>query len=319
MDVHIRSIEPAELDAFFALSEGDPADRGLRRRLQSAWDDGHGSPDLTFLAEVAGRPVGRLAYTTGPVASTLPDVSEATLLAMWLPWHSPNAVEIGRRLIVDTIPRLAPAVRWVDGSANPEYMRGAHVRRLVFEAAGLPLFQEKEGFRWTPDADQAAAVAADRWAFQPLPEAGADAFLEPMARALEGTLDRQDRHYADLTGADGWAREMLGYLTDEDASGWLLARDRSGAAAGYVLVGEFDRPTRGSILHIGVVPEARGQGLVTELLRAANRAAIARGYEEMISDVDVRNPPMLAAMERAGHLASATPWHVWHHRLDLRG
>src|SRR6187431_3106695 len=155
MDVHIRSIEPAELDAFFALSDLDRGGPGQPHREE--------------------RPLGRVAYTTGPVASTLPDVSEATLLAMWLPWPSPNAVEIGRRLIVDTIPRLAPAVRWLDGSANPEYMRGAHVRRLVFEAAGLPLFQEKEGFRWTPNADPAAAVASDRWAFQPLPEAGADA------------------------------------------------------------------------------------------------------------------------------------------------
>jgi hypothetical protein len=33
----------------------------------------------------------------------------------------------------------------------------------------------------------------------------------------------------------------------------------------------------------------------------------------MLSDVDIENTPMMAAMERAGHHADVRPWHIWHH------
>src|SRR3712207_7935541 len=50
-------------------------------------------------------------------------------------------------------------------------------------------------------------------------------------------------------GGDAWAREMIGYLTDEDRETWLVARTPAGETAGYVLLGEFDGPRRGTIVH----------------------------------------------------------------------
>jgi ribosomal protein S18 acetylase RimI-like enzyme len=88
--------------------------------------------------------------------------------------------------------------------------------------------------------------------------------------------------------------------------------------AGYVALGTFDDPARGTIIHIGVVPEQRGRGYVDELLRACNDAALRRNFDLVLSDVDVENRPMQAAMERAAHHAAATPWHVHHYRLELR-
>ncbi len=41
------------------------------------------------------------------------------------------------------------------------------------------------------------------------------------------------------------------------------------------------------------------------------------GFARILSDVDTDNHPMLAAMERAGHRASSTPWHVWSHRGEV--
>ncbi len=315
MEIKVRSIEPAELDAWFSLSAGDPGDARLRQRLEAAWTAGEGSSSSTFVAERDGELVGRVAYIVDEAASG-PDSSEVFLFAMWLPWQAPEAVAIGRRLVLETIQRLPGTVRALNGYANPEYMIGAHVRRATFEAAGMPLFQEKEGFLWTP-ASRDPEVPGPVVTFRSLPDVGPDAFVEPFARALDGSLDRHDCHQARLMGHDDWARDMLTMLRDEDTADWLLAFDQSGAVAGYVLLGEFGEPNRGTILHIGVMPEARGHGVVTELLRAANDAARRRGFARVLSDVDVQNSPMLAAMERAGHRAANTNWHVWHHRLEL--
>jgi hypothetical protein len=70
-------------------------------------------------------------------------------------------------------------------------------------------------------------------------------------------------------------------------------------------------------MHIGVVPERRGRGYVNDLLAACNDAALRRGFDRVLSDVDVLNGPMQVALERAGHHSAATPWHVHHYRLGL--
>jgi RimJ/RimL family protein N-acetyltransferase len=180
----------------------------------------------------------------------------------------------------------------------------------------MPLFQEKEGFLWQAGEPERPLERAPRLQFRSAEVLGGEPFARVMARAVVGTLDRQDRYYRELVGPDAWGREMLGYLSD-DASSWLLALESDGTEVGYVLIGSFDEPGRATIVHIGVVPEARGRGYVDELLQAGNEAARRRGFDRILSDVDVENPPMLAAMERSGHSAAATTWHVWHHRLEL--
>jgi len=314
--ITIRSIESDELDAWLTLSGTLPGDDRLGHRIRAAWDDGKSGPSQTFLAERDGRPVGRLTYVISPAATVLPNVVEALVLGLWLPWDASDAVEIGRRLIVETPGALPDGVLAVDAYANPEYMPGADARRSVFEAVGMPLFQEKEGFLWRSGEPDPPPGREPRLHFQSIEEVGQEPFARVMAHVVVGTLDRQDRYYRELVGPEAWGREMLGYLQPVDASAWLLALDGDGAGVGYVLVGGFDEPGRATIVHIGVVPEARGRGYVDELLQAANAAARRRGFDRMLSDVDVQNPPMLAAMERNGHSAAATTWHVWHYRLE---
>jgi len=314
--ITIRPIAPDELDAWLTLSGTAPPDERLARRMRAAWQDATGGSTLTFVAEREGRAVGRLAYVNAPAASVLPGVLETSMVGLWLPWNAVNAVEVGRRLIVETLEALPDGVLAVDGYANPEYMLGADVRRAVFEAAGMPLFQEKEGFLWQSSNRDAPLPWAPRLDFMSAEEVGEEPFARVMARAVVGTLDRQDRYYRELVGPEGWGREILGFLGD-GASSWLIALEEDGTEVGYVLIGGFDEPGRATIVHIGVVPESRGHGYVDELLQAGNAAARRRGFDRILSDVDVDNPPMLAAMERNGHSAAATTWHVWHHRLEL--
>jgi ribosomal protein S18 acetylase RimI-like enzyme len=317
--VTTRSILRAELEDWLAVGVADPGNDRLAGRIRNAWADGSGGPDLTFVAQDdAGAPIGRLAFVYSPAAEALPDVHEAVAIGLWVAWDDPGSVDVGRRLVDDHLGALPASVIALDGHANPEYMVASDVRRAIFEAAGLPLFQEKEGFLWTP-ADSPEPAGSPDLSFRAVPDVGRELYARTMSRSAAGTLDRQDRYYAGLVGQDGWGREMLAFLTDDDAPSWLLGYDEADEIVGYVALGTFDEPTRGTIMHIGVVPEQRGRGYVDELLRACNEAALRRGFERVLSDVDVENAPMKAAMERAGHHAAATPWHVHHYRLELRG
>jgi ribosomal protein S18 acetylase RimI-like enzyme len=316
--VTTRTIRHDELDDWLAMAADDPGNARTAGRIRDAWADGSGGPQQTFVAEdEAGTPVGRLAFTVGPVATALPDVHEAVATGLWLTWGLPAAVGVGRRLIVDHLGALPASVIALDAYANPDYMIASDVRRAVFEAARLPLFQEKTGFLWTPD-DSPSPPCDRRLTFRPITETGRDVYAQTMSRCTDGTLDRQDRYYAALTGRDGWGPEMLNFVTDDDAPTWLLAYDAAGEVVGYVALGTFDEPGRGTIMHVGVLPEQRGRGYIDELLAACNEAAIGRGFTSVLSDVDVANGPMRAAMERAGHRSAATSWHVHHYRLALR-
>ena len=42
-----------------------------------------------------------------------------------------------------------------------------------------------------------------------------------------------------------------------------------------------------------------------------------RGFEEMLSDVDTLNQPMIDTMRSAGHLDGVRPWHIWHYRAQV--
>jgi ribosomal protein S18 acetylase RimI-like enzyme len=316
--VTTRAVHRDELDGWLAVGLDDPGNDRLAGRIRAAWADGSSRPELTFVAQDAtGTPIGRVGFTHASVASALPDAHEAIAIGLWVSWDDPDAVDVGRRLIVDHLAALPPSVIALDAYANPEYMVGSDVRGAIFEAAGLPLFQEKEGFLWTPDSSP-EPDGDPRLMFRTITDAGSDLYASTMSRCTERTLDRQDRYYAGLVGRDGWGPEMLAFLTDEDAATWLLAYDDGGEVVGYVALGAFDEPGRGTIMHIGVVPEHRGRGYVGELLRECNAAALRRGFDRLLSDVDVENAPMQAAMERAGHHAAATAWHVHHYRLELR-
>ncbi|HEX5013764.1 MAG TPA: GNAT family N-acetyltransferase [Candidatus Limnocylindrales bacterium] len=316
--VTTRAIRRDQIEDWLAIGVDDPANERMADRILASWADGSGGPALTFVAQdEAGTPVGRLAFTYGPVASSMPDVHEALALGLWLPWDEREAVEIGRRLVVEGIGALPSSVIALDAYANPEYMTGSDVRRAVFEAAELPLFQEKEGFQWSPETSPPPPVEP-RLTYRSVVEAGRDIYARTMSGCTEGSLDRQDRYYAALVGRDLWGPEMLNFLTDDDADGWLLGYDSGGDVAGYVAIGGFGDETRGTIIHVGVLPEHRGNGYIVELLHAGNEASLRRRFATVVSDVDVENPPMMAAMERAGHHAAATRWHVHHYRLQLR-
>ena len=310
--VTVRHIAGSELAAFARLGGAGASADGLEAEFAEMWRDGESRPEWCFVAEDEHRPVGRLAIAALPVGCGLTTI-EHRLLAPWLADEGADGVEVARQLLEASAGALPPGAQTLDARLNPETQLNAHTWRAALDASAFTLFQEKHGFTWTDD--RGPLPASPRLGFRSLGEIGRDEYAAAMARGIEGTLDRNDRHYVGLCGPDGWGREMLGYLGRGDDASWLVADAPDGSLVGYVAVSAFDEPDTGTIIHIGVLPEQRGRGYVDELLAAVARVARDRGFGQLLSDVDTENAPMLAAMRRAGHDPGARPWHVWHYRL----
>jgi len=308
--VTIRAVDESELEAFAALDATTP---GLATTIRELWAEGSGRPAWTLVAEDEGVPVGRAALFTEELGCGLP-IREGRLAGLWVKRETESATAAAQRLLDRATELASGETPFIERRLNAELHHDIGFWQAALLDAGFSLFQEKQGFVWT-DAGQ-ALPAPTRLSFRPRSEIGAEAYAAAMAASIPGTLDRNDRFYLDACGAEGWGREMAGALEAGDEDAWQVAREPDGTLAGYVAVGAFDEGV-GTIAHIGVAPNRRGRGYVDELMRAANRAARARGYRSVLSDVDVDNSPMLAAMERNGHRPGVRPWHVWAYRREV--
>ena len=275
---------------------------------------GTARPDDRFIAKFAVDAGGeRLA--SGELCAGTPYGDETGQLVT-VRWSRGSVA--AARAIVEAAVEAAPAGAELQISTNTEVHEWIDERLALAESLGFALWQEKEGFWFT-----------DR--VQPLPEPegvvvgtlagiGRDAYAGVIAACTAGTLDRVDADAVASMGAAGWADAFIGSChTDEDADSWFVISNAAGERCGFVAVGAFDEEATGTILHIGVVPGHRGNGYVDQLLRLTNLACRARGWKGMLSDVDVTNAPMMAAMERAGHHAADRPWHKWVYRMRTSG
>jgi ribosomal protein S18 acetylase RimI-like enzyme len=304
----VRAIGVGELARFDEL---DPGAR-IGEDLAAAWADGSSRPEWTLVAEVDGRPMARGALVVEPTGGGV-EALEGTAAFLWAdvahPDH-PDALKAVLDGLADRLRPLGPTT--LNRRLNRERHADIDRMRILLERAGFTLLQEKEGFGWSHDLP--APPASGRLAFRSLGEIGLDAYRDVMAAATAGTLDGNDRYYVELCGPTPWATEMLGYREPEDDDSWLIGCLPDGAPVGYVAVGALGETETWTIVHIGVVPEHRGHGYVRDLLAAADVVARRRSFTAGLSDVDVENAPMMAAMAWAGHRPDLRRWHIWHYR-----
>lgn len=319
MTIVVRSIGADELGAF--ASVGGDRDDSLAGVVSEMWSTGESRPDDCFVAELDGVAVGRVGIAARAVADEIP-LLEHRLFGLQLPWDAADHLSLGRTLLQAALEAALPSdARIVDSRLNAETHDHLVERRAVLEGAGFGLFQEKQGFVWHDDGQTASEDSHSSGdallVFRTIADIGRERYGALMAAAQVGTLDRNDRYYLRLSGEPAWGRIMTGFLTPGEERGWLAATTPAGEDVGFVAVGSFDEPTTGTIVHIGVLPGQRGRGHIHDLLRAAARAASELGFATMLSDVDVDNAPMTAAMVRAGHSPTDRPWHIWHYRLEV--
>ena len=284
----------------------------LADELAEAWEDGSGRPEWSFVLLDGETPIGRAAFVVEPTCppeylGDLPP-DELHVFGLWLP----DDRRLAERLVVESLTRIAGSVPdRLELRSNRDVHAQIDLRLEVARTLDLDLFQEKEGFLWR---DEGTTIAVpSRLAFRSIDEAGDRHYRDVFAGVPRETLDRNDMWFRDRTSERDWASVMMTYLTKDDVPMWLEARLPDGPSVGIVAVSDFGRPNTATITYIGVLPPHRGNGYIDDLLAAGTAAAQQMGFTSILSDVDVDNHPMVAAMERSGHHGSSTDWHGWHH------
>jgi GNAT superfamily N-acetyltransferase len=270
--------------------------------------DGRAAPGSTF------RPITRFAARSAGV-----EIATATLGLAEVFERHPLEYLVGRLSWTD-----AGAVRDVVAAAVAEVPAGAPVHLLTWQDGltagrreialdcGFELFQEKLGF-WWPAAD--TPTARSRTAT--MTEVGREPVESVLRRCAGATLDRTDRAMIARDGIDRWVRDFLDtHATDTDRRTWLLAADATGAPVGYVGLCAREGNS-GTIVHIGVIPDRRGNSHGRDLVAAARAAARAAGWTGLRALVDAVNQPMLTTLRHTGF--APTSWHKWHYALNPSG
>jgi RimJ/RimL family protein N-acetyltransferase len=283
--------------------------------LIDMWEEGESRSDWCFVLEEGGEVVGRVGFTVEPtcppefVGDLPPD--ELFLFGLWLPWED-DPVGAGLDLIPEALRRILGDVPdRMQVRTNVEVQDEYADRVALFEALGMELFQEKQGFTWVDDGSP--VEVRDRLTFHTVDEVGRDHYRDVLAGVGEATLDRNDFYYRSHMNPQDWGSVYMTFLDDSVAPMWLVGRLPGGESVGFVAVSQFDEPDTATIALIGVLPQHRGNGCIDDLLAAGTAVAQQHGFTSILSDVDTLNAPMMAAMERAGHHAGVRPWHIWHH------
>jgi ribosomal protein S18 acetylase RimI-like enzyme len=129
-------------------------------------------------------------------------------------------------------------------------------------------------------------------------ELGHDGFRDIMLRSYEGTLD-----FPELNGIRDvddvlQAHRLHGNFHPEQ---WLAAF-QEGQPVGLLLLAEMADQSEWELSYVGVVPEWRGKGLGTELVREALRRAMQLRASRLTVAVDSRNLPASRVYTRLGFL-----------------
>jgi RimJ/RimL family protein N-acetyltransferase len=294
------TVEEESLDAFLSTSADSPYQQQLQDYAESLLQQECTRPDWCLLALQAGAPVARAALWAMPRQRVPTDVvlidtdwdeeKLATGQAVLARVH-----ELAARLGADA---LSHSVDSPPGA--PQYQDNAEARIRLLEGAGYELL--RDGLRWTY-AGSASQRARPGYSldFRPLPDVGADAFVNAIAATYEGTRDSWITRSIDERGRLGAAHaDFLDYQGMEHLPGWWeLAYVDDGALAGVTMAAR--NPSTAVIAYVGVVPDQRGRGLATELVRRGTERLLEGGATEIRGDCDRDNVGMVRAFERAGY------------------
>jgi ribosomal protein S18 acetylase RimI-like enzyme len=137
---------------------------------------------------------------------------------------------------------------------------------------------------------------------------GDERLIAVVAQVLTGSPDASDVSNVGEMGEVGAARDMIRAAPDwgcSHESGWWQLLISHGHVAGFVLPVTYDNCVRdgldeGTIFHMGVLPDHRGQGLGRSLLRQATRTMLGHGVWRIYCDTALNNAPMIHLFETEG-------------------
>jgi RimJ/RimL family protein N-acetyltransferase len=299
-----RPIRPEELDACCAIGGGP----GLAETVRNLWQEGNCSPDLCFMVEREGKPVG-WTFFFHPQSTTNFYLTRLHIDA------AADYSETGRALV-----KLAADKASAAGAANIGYAiydiydpEPERTQQLL-EAVGFKQTQVKRRYVWK-DSGTAVEVPT-RLEFRPLSKVGEQAYVAALGRVTEATLDREDQADIARLGLAAAGPAYMALLRDLEflPDEWQLAFLPDGRLCGLVVPQAIDTGHEGTINYIGVVPEQRGSGYGFDLLLKGTAQLQRRRLKTIVAETDVENRPLHAHLERAGYIHRGTLRNL---RLDL--
>jgi RimJ/RimL family protein N-acetyltransferase len=257
-------------------------------------------PAWTWLALDGGRVVARAVWWGRGAAP----------LALDCLWADPAAgapALLGERVLVAGLASLRaagvsrpPACELrlpPDWRERPDVVSGVEWRRDACATAGLTRELERLQWRWE-GAGAELPEPPRRLRFEPGDDA---AFLDVFRRVAVGSLDVTTRRAVEDLGVEAAVAEQLQFYRSApgERTWWRLALDGEGRVVGFVIPSATESGP--NVGYLGIVPEARGRGLVDDGLAFVTRFQAQRGAERISATTDATNEPMAAAFARAGY------------------
>lgn len=290
----IRPIVEEEAELFAALGSEPAQTARMIELLNRTWEKGDSRPEWCFVAEEEGKVAARLMYWAAPDRP-----EEVKLMAVRLPWEG-EWKRVGKALLEESMKEMQKGgAKELQAYLSSGGEGQAEHQKELYLDAGLKEVQSKKRF----ELNLAGHVAQleYRLTYRNMEEVGEKAYLEAIRRVTEGTLDRLDILGIAEKGAENAARHYLEVLKniDHKPTWWQLGYDGEGKLAGLVVPQKIS-PEIGVVNYIGVVPEARGKGLVHDLLARATEILKAEDMRKIIADTDCENYPAIGSLEKGG-------------------
>jgi ribosomal protein S18 acetylase RimI-like enzyme len=288
--VTVKAIKPEELEACCGLG----GTGWLANVVRGIWKEGGSSPDLCFVAEQDGKPIGRVFFHRRS------SYSELAMFGTHID-ASVDFFKTGRALLDQALARLKEK-----GAAGIEYAiydiydPDPELYQALLETVGFRQYQEKKRYVWQ---DTGAAVKVQmRLRFKSMADIGEYSFEQAIGQVTVGTLDREDRARTRKSGVAETARWYMQILKEGEfrPTEWLVGYLRDGRLCGLVVPKRLD-DKEGTIDYLGVVPELRGSGYGFDLLAKGTALLRQRGFKTVVAETDCENRPFPAQLERAGY------------------
>jgi ribosomal protein S18 acetylase RimI-like enzyme len=297
--VTFATADETSREAFLAVSAGSPYRAQLEEYLESILSQGATRPEWCVVAVDWGTPIARGALWA-PAGQPVPtdfvlldaDWNEqglASAHALLTRLHE-QARELGTEALSHHVD---------DPPAAPQYQEHAEARVQLLEDAGYTLL--RDGLRWRYSGVAPPEQPDPALTFRTLAEVGEEAFVAAIASTYEGTRDSWLARSIDELGVLEAARvDFVDAQALEYLPGWWELAYTDGDTLAGVIMGAKN-PSSAVVWYVGVVPEARGRGLATQLVRRGTERLLAAGVDEIRGDCDLENVGMAKGFERAGY------------------
>jgi ribosomal protein S18 acetylase RimI-like enzyme len=166
-----------------------------------------------------------------------------------------------------------------------------------FIKTGFKITQEKKSFIW--EKGNIINRVSKRLVFKKLQEINSNDYIDAIEKVTEATLDGDDLECITKFGSKQAAINYFNSLKDIDfnKSWWELAYTHNNELIGLVIPQKFNDDI-GAINYIGVVPEKRGNGYVSDLIVEGLRILNENNIKKVIADIDVKNYPLEKALNK---------------------